>query len=241
MKIQRRHVGVLSGLLALGAMFGPGCAENKSSLFVRGAMLVPTDSCEVQADASAPLLFRGVFDTAFAAEYHAVLLVGNQLVRRGNSATLRTETSRIQLNSADVVVTDSNGATLSEYSVPISGFIDPGTSTEPGFGAASVVIVDAAAAAAAGPFTGRQAKEVIANVILHGVTLGDEDIDSGEWAFPIDVCRGCLVTFPPDADIPGDGKRDCNNTDDSVANCRPGLDSPVDCRLCTGLVDVCTP
>lgn len=240
MKIQRRHVGTLALLLAGGSVLGPGCAENNSSMFIKGAMVVPTDSCTVKADSSATTQFRGLLDTALASEHHGVLLVGNQLVRRGNAATIRTETSRITLFSADVVVLDSGGSTLSEFSVPVSGFVDPGSTSEPGFGAASVVMVDAAAATAAlGGGTGPV--EVVANVILHGRTLGGTDVDTGEWQYPIDICNGCSVFFPADADDPSRLGVDCDVRGDAPLNCHMGIDDPVDCRTCAGVAAICTP
>jgi len=242
MKIQRRHLGGLTTLLALGALLGPGCAENQSSLFVRGAMLVPSDTCEVSADASATLIFRGVLDLAFTTEYRGVLLVGNQMVRRGNSASLRTETSRVSFESADVRILDAAGNELGAFSAPASGFVDPSTGTEPGYGTVSVVMVDSGSAAGAvGGADGgsRTPVEVVANVIVRGTTLGGEEIATGEWQFPIDVCRGCLVFFPGEADDPLVPGTDCSIRDDAPSLCRVGLDSPVDCRFCSGSNSIC--
>lgn len=242
MKIQRRHVGGLTTLLALGALLGPGCAENESSLFVRGAMLVPTDTCEVSADASATLIFRGVLDLAFTTEYRAALLVGNQMIRRGNAATLRTETARVTVQTADVRVLDAAGNELGAFSAPASGFVDPASGAEPGYGVVSVVMVDSGSAAGAvgGANGGSSAPvEVTANVIVRGTTLGGEEIATGEWQFPIDVCRGCLVFFPGEADDPLLPGTDCTIRDDAPSHCRVGLDSPVDCRVCAGSNAVC--
>jgi hypothetical protein len=240
MKIQRRHVGVLALLLVGGLVFGSGCAENRSSLFVRGAMVVPTDTCEVTADAAAPMLFRGLLDVGLAAEHRGVLLVGNQLVRRGNNATLRTETSRIQLSSADVEVFDALGGSLGAFSVPVSGFADPGSASEPGFGAAQVVMVDSASATAA-LAGGKGPVEVVASVILHGETLGGVAVDAGEWRYPIDICNGCSVFFPPGSDDPANFPiADCNILDDATFNCHSGIDSATDCRSCPG-VAACVP
>ena len=242
MKIQRRHVGGLSTLLALGVMLGPGCAENQSSLFIKGAIAIPADSCEVVADASTTTVSRGILDVAFAGEYRASLLVGNQMVRRGNAATIRTETSRVAFHSAEVRIRDGYGNELGGFSAPATGFVDPSTGTEPGFGMVNVVLVDsgsATAAVASTPAGSRAAVEVIASVIAHGRTLGGTDIATGEWDFPIDVCNGCLVFFPPEADDPTLPGKDCNITDDAPTNCRPGLDTPIDCRLCAGTNPVC--
>jgi hypothetical protein len=245
MKIKRRHVGGLTTLLAFGALLGPGCAENRSSLFVKGVLKFPTDSCEVTADASAVVILRGALDIAFTTEYPASLLVGNQMVRRGNAATLRTETSRVIFESADVRVTDAAGNELGAFTAPANGSVDPSTGTEPGFGFVNVILVDSGSSTAAvGGADGgsRTPVEVIASVIARGRTLGGEEVATGEVAFPVDVCRGCLVVFPPEADDPTTTERDCSITADASSTpCRPGVDSAVDCRSCWGLNPVCDP
>lgn len=240
MGIQRRHVGVLALLFGGGLVFGPGCAENQSSLFIRAALVVPADTCTVSPDSSAETLFRGSLDIALAAEHHGALLVGNQLVPRGNQAQLKTETSRIQLTTADVTVYSATGAELGAFSVPISGFVDPGSASSPGYGAAEVVMVDAASATAAlgggpGPI------EVISSVILHGTTLGGKAVDSGEWQFPIDICNGCTIIFPAEADDPTKAGVDCDIRDDAPVNCHIGIDLKTDCRSCAGVIPQCTP
>ncbi|MDC3952210.1 hypothetical protein KEG38_21015 [Polyangium jinanense] len=242
MKIQRRHIGGVAALLALGGLLGAGCAENRSSLFVRGALVFDTDTCGVVAETTAPTLLRGTLDVAFASEYNAALLVGNQLVRRGNAATLRTETSRVQFESADVHTFDAAGNELGAFTAPATGFVDPSTGAEPGLGFANVVLVDSGTSAAALGASGGSGTpvEVLANVIIRGRTLGGEEVATGEWQFPIDVCRGCLVFFPPEADDLSTPERDCFNPADAPSGfCRPGIDNAVDCRLCRGLDPVC--
>ncbi|MRG94574.1 hypothetical protein [Polyangium spumosum] len=240
MKIQRRHVGGLTTLLALGAVLGPGCAENESSLFVRGVLKFDEDTCEIDADPSSPVLLRGVLDVAFATEYSAALLVGNQMVRRGNAATLRTETSRVVFESADVHTFDAAGNELGAFTAPATGFVDPSTGAEPGFGFAHVVLVDSGSSAAALGDSNTPV-EVVARVIVRGHTLGGEEAATGEFQWPIDICRGCLVFFPPEADDPTIAGPDCmNRTDGPTSACRIGMDGFVDCRVCPGLA-VCTP
>jgi hypothetical protein len=243
MRVQRKHIGASAALLLLGGALSGGCADNEGSIFIRGAMKVPSDTCEVTADPSAPILFNGAMDTAFAGEYSAVLLVGNQLVRRGNTATVRVETSRIQFVEADVSVLDAGGGELAAFRVPISGFADPGSTGEPGYGLARVVLIDAATAQSLGAQAGSSGliQEVVASVIVRGHTLGGRDIESGAWQFPISVCQGCLVFFPGEADDPTSTTPDCNARDDAPTNCRVGLDDPVDCRICSSINPLCQP
>src|SRR6478735_3482712 len=68
----------------------PSCAENNSSLFVEGVMLLDPSTCVAKPDSSAILLAGGVMDVAFRSSYTAFVLVGNQLTQRGSREQLRT-------------------------------------------------------------------------------------------------------------------------------------------------------
>src|SRR6185295_14801949 len=82
--------------------------------------------CTTQPDPSALFLASGTLDLAFRLQYSATLLVGNQLVSRGNNSQLRTETSRVQIQGAVVRVEDPTGAVaFGPVTVPGSGFVDP--------------------------------------------------------------------------------------------------------------------
>ncbi len=220
-------------LVASGGVLASSCAVNESSLFIRGCLENPQDTCAISPDVSATALLVGRLDPAQGTGYTGVLLVGNQLVARGNSTQLRTETSRIELQSADVTVYDSTlTTTYIAYSVPASGFVDPGTSTQPGFGAVAVLLVDAVTAAAHAGDT------LVSGVILHGRTLGGLEVESGEWQFPVNVlARGALCNLAPcrpgtvGADMP-------------IFTCHPGYDSVTDCRQgcgCTVGLSDCAP
>lgn len=241
MKIRQKLIGSLIALGAFAMVLGPGCADNRSSIFIQGAMVIPQDTCTVKADSSATVLFRGTYDVAFATttapEYSAALLVGNQLVRRGNAATLRTETSRVGFYEAEITLTNSAGDPIpnGNFVVPVTGFADAASGTDPGFGAVAVTLIDATSAQ---NITAGQ--EVIANVILRGETLGNVDVETDAWSFPITVCNGCLVAFPADADDPARPGLDCDIRDESPVYCRMGQDAFVDCRACAG-IPACTP
>lgn len=250
MKLERRMLGALGLLAASTALLIPACAEDQSSLAIRGVLVPTSDSCTVTADPSALEQLSGAIDVGIAAEYRAPLLVVNQLVQRGDPNKLRTETSRVQLYQADVRIEDAAGGsiarsdgTTAEFSVPITGFVDPGTGTQPGYGITDVLLLDPATV---GDLAGtlkatNQATLLVAKVVLHGTTLGGNEITTGEWSYPIDVCYGCLVACPPKADDPAIAGRDCLATDENPTggSCRIGLDGPTDYRLCRGY-EVCT-
>jgi hypothetical protein len=74
-------------------------------------------------------------------------------------------------------------------------------------------------------------------VKVFGRTLGGMSVESGEWRFPINVCYGCLVVFPPEANDPKVMPQpNCGLsavTGTSVVHpCIVGQDDTIDCRVC---------
>ncbi len=235
------------GLLASSS----GCADNESSLFVRGVMLVDPKTCVVTPDPEGVFIAGGRLDAAISLGYTGALLVGNQLVPRGDGENLRTETSRVELYAADVSIQSLGGSVVqrgdgsaAEYSVPITGFVDPGSDADPGYGIAFVLLIDAATAKdlqATVAATGL-VQELVASVIVRGHTLGGNELETPEYQFPISVCSGCLVTFPGEADDPANPGPDCllrSNVEQTA--CLLGQDSAVDCRLCSASLPACNP
>ena len=170
MKIRQKLIGSLIALGAFGIVLGPGCADNRSSVFTLGALAIPQDTCEWTNDDNNAFRPAGRLDVAVSNEYWIPILIGNQLVRRGNAATLRTETSRVSFYEAEVSLTNSAGDPIANgnFVVPVSGFADAATGTDPGFGSVAVTLIDATSAQSITP-----GQEVIANVIIRGETLGN--------------------------------------------------------------------
>ena len=212
------------------------CADNESSLFVRQVQLESSD-CIVEADPSGTALGEGSMDTAFVSEYFAWLLVGNQIVNRGNADQLRTETSKIRLYEYDVRVLDVDGAIVSEYTAPTSGFVDERVGETDHYGLAGAILLDADTATSLGNTAAstQQVQQVVSSVVVRGRTLGGNEVETGEFLFPISICSGCSVFFPTDANDPLQCFL-CDATDSEAPepNCHLGQDRPVDCRLCAG-------
>lgn len=218
-------------LVSAGALLAPGCAYNESSMYVRAALHVPTATCEVEADATAAALNNGVFDVTIANSYSASLLIANQLLRRGDPDRLRIETSKVELYGADVTLLRERGGKGATFFSSASGFADASPGTTPGLGVVSVVLINAAAAADLREELGQGGStEVTASVVVHGRTLGGVEVESWDWPFPIHVCAGCLC----DRSLCGAGADD-TNAPQLEANCRPGQDDAVDCRLKVGI------
>jgi hypothetical protein len=233
--------------LALGSLlFAPSCATNDSSLYIVGVLAIDSSNCIAQPDGTSALLAGGTMDIQFVSGYRAFVLVGNQLTQRGSREQLRTETSRITLRGAEIQLTDVTGAVLyPKYSTAGTGFVDPSTGTVAGLAAMGVDVIPSGL-----PGFGTQQKpfEIVAKIRVFGDTLGGESIKSSELDFPITICDGCLVTYPPDAADTGAPNgtylcaRQATSSSSSTTGdepCRLGQDKVFSCSLCSATSDVC--
>lgn len=211
------------------ALCSQGCADNESMLFVRAVLAIEPPDCLAEPDPNSTFRSAGTLDVAFGSSYVAPLLIGNQLVRRGSKNQLRTESSRITLKGAEVTVLDDQDNSLAEFTVPGSGFVDPGVGEEAGYGIMGAELVPPGLSLADG-------QRIVVEVRVFGDTLGGEEIESSTLRYPIYVCNGCTVSFPADADDPVQPGYQCSTakppTDDEP--CRIGQDDAVDCRYCLG-------
>jgi hypothetical protein len=239
--LRRAVVAVLTiGASALG---GSGCADSESMLFVRQVQkpALSGTTCTVDSTTSSDTIPSGLLDVAFRLQYTASLLVGNQLVPRGNSSQLRTETSRIAIQGSVVRVQDSNGVVRwGPVTVPGSGFIDPASGTNPSFGVTDTILLgsELGAQLAADPQVQMGLVRHLTSVVkVFGRTLGGLNVDSGEFDFPLTVCYRCLIQFPPDAQDPRAAViPNCNLAPATGTTltppCQFGQDDNIDCRIC---------
>jgi hypothetical protein len=241
--------GTLSGLLA------SACAHNDASMVVVGVLAPPTPqngTCAYTADPTQATISSGTLDVGLLSSYTPELLVGNQLAARENQTDLQAETAVIVMQGAVVHVDDTNNNEINSFTSLASGFIDPGTGGAPGYGPMAVTIIDPKTAQALqGSLPVLGTKRVIARITVFGQTSGSSDIESNEFQFPVDICNGCLVSFPAGSDDPvkqaaNGGVPNCSATSTSsssstsVVPCVVGQDQIVDCQLCQGKT-VCDP
>jgi hypothetical protein len=202
--------------------------------------------CTYQADPTLLELGRGELDITLRNDYQAVLLVGNQLVAQANPDQARVESNRAQLQTAVVTIYDTGGNQLDTYQVAGAGFVDPGTGATPSFGlfGAEILAFDRIQSKVAVPATGTLT--VVSRVKILGETLGRVAVETNEFQFPIDLCAGCLVTFPTGSDDPlappitmpptpnckGALTASGASSGMIIQPCNLGQDQPVDCRLC---------
>jgi hypothetical protein len=227
--------------MALALVAGPGCADNESTIFIRQAQAHVAGACGVDNAPTSLSILRGSLDLAFQRQYRADLLIGNQLVPRGNSSQLRTETSRVEIQGTIVRAEDSAGnVAWGPVTVPGAGFVDPANGANPNFGIVNTVLLgsELADTVADQLMMNRNLVRYFTSVVrVFGRTLGGQSVESGEWRFPINVCFGCLVVFPPEAiDTKLTRQPNCaapSVTGSSVIRpCVVGQDDTVDCRIC---------
>ena len=236
-------VAASSVLLALVA----GCTDDNPGFFIRGVLAPPTPAgaaaCTYTADPTAGMIGSGVLDIAFISSYTPSILVGNQLIARGDPTVPRVDTSRIVIQGAVVNLTDLQGNAIKSFTTLGSGLVDGAAGASPGYGVMITSLVDPDAAnVLRASIPARGTKGVVAKFKVFGRTVGGVDVETAEFQFPLSVCNGCLVSFPADSvDVAlqaQTGKPNCSApssaTSGAVAPCVKGQDQPVDCRLCQG-------
>ncbi|WP_437712934.1 hypothetical protein WMF45_44720 [Sorangium sp. So ce448] len=228
-----RRLCALALLATSGGLLGSACADNESSLFIRMRM-AETGDCTVSCGPSEPFWTEDAVDSAYVGSHSAMLLVGNQIVERGDPDVLRTETSRVQLYEAEVRVTDIEGNDVTPgYVVPITGTVDPGSSGDPGYNCSEVLLLDGATMDTLRGQAAQQRRDiqVWATVVLRGRTLGGQEVETTEWTYPIRVCFACsrcVDTSPPDCCY-SSANEECEDAKELEGAC-PGARGPQDCR-----------
>jgi hypothetical protein len=172
-----------------------GCAENESTLFIEGVLALPASDCVARPDAEAEFTSQGVLDTLFAEGYVAAVQVGNQLTQQGNREKLRTETSRIHLEGATGTVFDVDGG-AHDFEAIATGFVHPAAGTEPGLAAMFVNLINGDMM---DTLAGMDPGTIVVRFRVFGTTLGGQEIESGDYDYPIAVCNGCLIDYPIEA------------------------------------------
>jgi hypothetical protein len=189
------------GLIAAAVVpFVSACADNDSSLFIAGVMVVKPPTCTVTADPTQPQQFSGILDVGVTSSYQAVLLVGNQLTARGAKQELNTETTRVVLDRAEVSLRFPSGQQIScgnencsEFSVYGTGFATSTTGEDPGWGLFNAELIPPLVAQTLSAQIGSSTDllSVVATVKVSGHTLGGKRLDSAPLSYSIDVCNGC--------------------------------------------------
>lgn len=171
----------LLSLCSLGALASSGCADNRTSLFISGvAGFQSGDTCEVDVSLSGTQLLSGSYDPLPGVPYYAWLIVANGLQPLGDNDTLRPETSRIQLQGAEISISSSTGGGAPPaFTINFAATIHPDESEDPGLAVLPVPIVPASLGLAPGDYQ--------VAITVFGETLGGTNVESGDFSFPVTV------------------------------------------------------
>jgi hypothetical protein len=238
----------------------PSCATNDSMMYIVGVAVRRAGACTIKPEFTGSFLSKGVMDRVFASEYVAGLIVGSQLTQRGSRERVRTETSKVALKGAEVKLeTETSKVALKGAEVKLES--PQGKELVPAFSSIGTGFVDASDGEDATPAAmfatlipasvapSLPRGTVVVKVRVFGTTLGGEDVESAELLFPIEVCDGCLITFPAedrDAAVSGTDYqcRQAADTDampsaETDSPCSVGIDFPVTCTQCSSLYAAC--
>jgi hypothetical protein len=246
-----KHVcgGVFGALLVAGAaaVIATACTHDDSTVFVHGVLqqqlVAPGQTCTFTNDPTQATIASGGLDLDLTnGTYTAMFLVGNQLVPQGNPSAPATETSYVNIQGAVVRITDTSGTQIETYTELLGATIPPSVGTTPGYAAMPVTIVDQPVTAPYEGTLGRNVVRVITYTRFFGKTLGGQSVESNEFEFPVDLCAGCLISFPVGVTDPalfpqpncGFGAANATSSTTSLP-CIPGQDDFVPCTACPGV------
>lgn len=246
---------VLAGLSAMtaGGVICSACTHDDSSFFVQDVLaqqlVTVGQQCAYTTDPTQPYISSGVLDVDFRQQYDAEFLVGNQMVPQANASQSRTETAAINIQGAIVRITDSAGNQLTSYTRLTSGTVYPSSGGTPGYLPVSLTILDQGTVSSQTGNIGGGTVRLITYTRFFGKTLGGQSIESNEFEFPVDVCKGCLIRFSaldinPCFTAPnciGNAAGGASATAQLPTPCIAGQDVGVDCSQCIGTVADCNP
>jgi len=242
-------VALLGSWLSTAACLNQdGGPYHNASFFIIGAKTI-SGACTYDPSEGGPFYSRGTLDLVTADRgYTFPALIKNQMpvtteVKKRQTSDLRVDTSLIILEQAEInyefsgALAEEVGVAPEAYSPYTSGAVPPGgglfTVTFPLVSSALLTTLRDAIPDRT-PAEPRPTREILATVQIHGRTLDGMRIASSSFTFPLEICKGCLLTFPPIASE-GDGPPNCRAVE-GVENlqqpCLVGQDEFVDCRIC---------
>ncbi|MCH2107699.1 MAG: hypothetical protein MK135_00075 [Polyangiaceae bacterium] len=140
-----------------------------------------TSPCTVEFDSNSPQFLSPTYHALSLAGYQGALMVASQLTSFADEDLLKTETSTIQIQGAEVLLTTADKATvLAEYSTVVTTTITP-ERNNPGYGGVVVDLIPA------GLELDTSISEVLSRVRVFGKTLGNTKVESNYFEQPIAV------------------------------------------------------
>jgi hypothetical protein len=221
-------------IIGLLVVVASGCAENRSSFFIRQVLVPEEGECSVDATDTTKGRTRGLLDIAFSHNYALPILLSNQLTARASAGDFVTETNGIQVSGANVRIWLGGVAEGTPWGFyqPTSGYVEPEGQTATWIVAIPETYMANIGVTPDDPCPVDLPPIVTVGVEVLGITTGGQELSTPEFFFSIDLCCGCLATCP--AESADDEGNLCESTDEpsDMPSCI-GQDDLIDCRLCT--------
>ena len=228
--------------LALGA---GGCVEldHPQAMTMLAKTFVSTRTqCQVRGGAT-EFRARGIMDVAVTNTYYMFPQVENTFPSTEDLTGLGVEDFRLNNNSITLlgVTVDFDYDVASDLAFEVffedyqgvfvhgSGTVGPGETSPTIVPVIPWKLGNELAAAPSLQVLGGAGAELVLRVVVHGVLNDHTVVRSNEFWYPLTVCNGCLVYFPPNVN-----PRKLEEA--VVVPCAPGQDDGVDARLCYAYV-----
>jgi hypothetical protein len=213
-----------------------GTDGSASDIFIQAVVAPPLttsgQACVFSASPTQATRASGVLDVSLKQNYFAEYLVGNRLPE--GSGTLSSQPGVVIVQGATLRITDAAGNELATDPLDAYGTIEPESGDVPGYYPVQVEPLNSSIISSDAqiqttvvdpPPGAKKVVRLFSYVRIFGTSLGGRYEESEEFAFPIDVCDGCLVgpqaaCVAPDAGV-------------SIP-CFPGQDDPVNYGLVHG-------
>lgn len=247
----------LSALMVCG-LTSLSCSNNATSFFIRqmNAPVASGTACTIPLEATAQRIAEGTMDVGLRDDYFISPLMQSSLVAVANPNFGRIETNGVNVQGFVVELHEGSpdGALIERpFSVYQTTFVPAAVGGVPSYQVATLQVIPPPIGQALRnqvcvidrqgvtencpvPRIRERVKRIIVRVNAFGETQGHVPVETPTYDFPVNVCCGCTVTFPADADQaemlrPGP---DCNSgvAVASQGQCFPGMDFPLDCRVC---------
>jgi hypothetical protein len=174
-----------------------GCAPSNPGIVIDG-LVAPPDSCEYDPSSDVFLL-RPVLDTtSFAPQtYTGVVRLTNRLIALANNRyPLRAEPNVMSIDYAEVEILQVDGTRFAfdglpnPFRVVAAGTIPPSTGLE---GTPGITAIELIPLVYGQQLTGLNDVTLVISVRVTATTAGAATITSADWAFPLQLCAGCLL------------------------------------------------
>jgi len=201
----------LAVLLAVG-LATVACEDREVSLVIRQAQPLDPAACAVSTNADEGLV-RGTIDIAIAPNYVVFPFVENRMrdvveLKRFSNEDARIDTHDVVLRAAVVEYSalDQISADIPpSVRVPLSGSVPLNGNAVLGVEVLSNSMVENIRSAQEFLIfdslnevrASRASVQMIVKITLEGETLDGTEISSNELVFPLEICNGCRVSFPP--------------------------------------------